>query len=504
MKMLCSAPFTKFYMLILWAVLISIAGNTYAQSPSPTPTPKSEEVLRLEEEKTQAELRKAIAEANRAELEARFPKPSSSPLEGKTTISDGALIESQMVSYLSMAYAANKLITGIKTNKIKNLSIYNESDVKLLLSYKVALNQIKLMQNGYQDLLVKPAGGATALALPIGVATSFLGSFVDLTAFLRTNVEIKGQTFDIDEATLVSEVFRAALAKNGLEFETKKVNLYYPAAFPPNINVTQSSLILEELQRIYLTKSEVEDLLGQLDAKIKEVAKVKARIETLEATLEEIAAKKKAAAAELKRLRRIYGNRPPPEVRERMEKLKDELAGLDESEIKVTEAKAKAETVTLPKLEGERNQILAKLNINPANPGGPETAITKLKALNNQFDKFVEALVKADNGPVSNALTSFIRAERLLTVTSGDNDYWLQLKVVKAGGNNRIKTNLLLDIFRGGNRISHSGGAIVQYILFDKDGKSVASDTFTQYDGYIKASKIRVLPNPAEVDKTPK
>ena len=67
--------------------LIFTAGPVMAQpAATPTPTPKSEEVLRLEEEKTQAELRKAIAEANKAELEAKFPKPTSTPLAGTTTL----------------------------------------------------------------------------------------------------------------------------------------------------------------------------------------------------------------------------------------------------------------------------------------------------------------------------------------------------------------------------------------------------------------------------------
>ncbi len=64
--------------------------------------------------------------------------------------------------------------------------------------------------------------------IPAGfqIAKSFLGAFVDLTALLRTNVDIKGQSFDIDEVPLVSEVFRAARCRYG-----NSVALYYPGVF---------------------------------------------------------------------------------------------------------------------------------------------------------------------------------------------------------------------------------------------------------------------------------
>ena len=71
--------------------------------------------------------------------------------------------------------------------------------------------------------------------------------------------------------------------------------------------------------------------------------------------------------------------------------------------------------------------------------------------------------------------------------------YWLLLKVINAGGNNRIKTNLLVDIFTGGNRISHSGGVIIQYQLFDRSGQSVESGTVSDYTDYIKANKVSDL-----------
>lgn len=136
----------------------------------------------------------------------------------------------------------------------------------------------------------------------------------------------------------------------------------------------------------------------------------------------------------------------------------------------------------------------------------------QLKARNEQFDKFVAAIVQASAGGGPNALTSYIKAENLMDALRekpnekpnekpAEKSYWLQLKVVKAGGNNRIKTNLIWDVFTGGNRVSHSGGVIVQYILYDLTGKAVISDTITEYTEYIKADKVRKLPSSTVDDR---
>src|SRR5215216_4189318 len=170
----------------------------HAQEPAPSQPPKSPEVQRLEEEKTQAVLRQQIAEARKAELAARFPAPTSTPLAGTTTINDNAIIESHMMAYISMAKAGNRIVAAIKQKapNMKDLAIYNERDVNLLLAYKVATGQVDALSTQFCKIIC-PAAPPSISAAPLAIAESFLGGFVDLTAFLRTNVEIKGESFDI-------------------------------------------------------------------------------------------------------------------------------------------------------------------------------------------------------------------------------------------------------------------------------------------------------------------
>lgn len=536
----------------LLALLTFAVPECHAQTTTatPTPTPKSEEVLRLEEEKAQAELRKAIAEANKAELEAKFPKPTTTPLAGTTTV-EGAVIESQIVSYAHMAAAANELVKQLKEKDaklkeadaklgIKTLAVYNERDVNLILSYKVALNQLKLMDSGYDQMLEskpKPCPSpepdaararmrleslqveaATAGVGPaLSVARSLFGSFVDLTALLRTNVEIKGQTFDIEEAALVSEVFRAAKASDGLS-----ASLFYPAVFPPNLDFNVEEMksdFLTKLDTLNARKAYAQGLADALEETQKAMKKSELVIETLKASAEGLTARKKEMEAKLSDLETIYGSadgggrgrrRVPPEKLEVMLELKRAIANLqkqaDEILRKPDGKLARAEAAR-DRSKAELDCLLSKLKEAWRNPEKVDDTISRLRGRNEQFVKFVEGLTKADNVSGLNSLTSYIKAENMLAALKGadgkdTNFYWLQLKVLKAGGNNRVKTNLVVDIFTGGNRLSHSGGAVVEYILFDRNGQSVASDIFTTYSGYVKADKVKKLKNLSKVGDT--
>lgn len=525
------------FLLLLATCAATASGQT--ATPSPSPTPKSAEVIRLEEEKAQAELRKAIAEANKAELEAKFPKPTSSPLAGTTTVSDGAVIESQLISYVALARAANQLVSGIHKNphvKVSKLAVFNEDDVRLLLSYKTTRSQLEVLRQSYCHLLAKSQTGnkcesddkavteSFPLTTGLTVAKSLLGSFVDLTSFLRTNVEIKGQTFDIDEGPLVAEVFRAGRRTDGTGF-LSGAQLFYPKMFPPDLDPNRGYVILAELEKVHELRNTAGRLIAELEKNAEDIGKAETKVETLAATARQLTG---AASAAREKLANVLTAHCPKmaaegddnlyvvsarlkkycpdldgEQRERVLELASEIRKLDAQLLEANTRKGQAEEAHKGLLTA-RAQLWKAFGERGAG-GAPTNAIAvadiaaQLKARNEQFNKFIDALVQAGAGGGTNALTSLIKAENLTTALavadgSPGKSYWLQLKVVKAGGNNRIKTNLLWDIFTGGNRVSHSGGVIVEYILFDSGGTAIASDTITEYTGYIKSGKVKDLP----------
>jgi hypothetical protein len=101
--------------------------------------------------------------------------------------------------------------------------------------------------------------------------------------------------------------------------------------------------------------------------------------------------------------------------------------------------------------------------------------LTKADAL---YQPFRDALFKADDTG-ANALGRLLRAEILASRLEENGSHLLYLKVVKAGGSNRITRNLFT-----GSKLWHSGGAIVTYLLFRPDGAIAASGTLYRHSGY--------------------
>jgi archaellum component FlaC len=486
-----------------------------ALAQTATATPESEEIIRLRDQKTRAELEKDIAVAEKAKRDAEFPKPSTSPLSGETKINDGAVIESDMVSYVSMAYAANDLVKALKNSRtpIGRLAIYSKPDLDLLLNYNVTLNQIELVRQQYCKLLANPDpdrcpdSRMKARSLdskgfaPLTIAGSLLGAFVDMTALLRTNVTVQGHAIEINEPALVSEVFRAIRSEGGLSGEPE---LFYPAAFPPNIDINTRSQILGQLEVLYDLKARLAAITQDLEENLKKTKDTAGKIEELEAAIKRITQEQQKSQDELKALvqtAQIYKRRTPFDANLRMQQLRKAIADLNRDHYHA-QKDLDAMQDYLKSLQQKQADLMAQLT-RDASVSDAKEAVAKLKMLNERFEQFVTTLIKIDAATGINSLTAYIRAENLRQALNGpDGDgYWLQLAVVKAGGNNRIKTNLVTDIFTGGSRISHSGGVIVQYNLYDQNGRSLVSDTLTQYAGYVKSGKIQRLPNPSAVDE---
>lgn len=514
--------------LALFLTLHSFHMPATAQSDT---TPDSEEITRLKDKKTRVELERDIEKAEKEKREAQFPKSSTSPLSGETKI-DGATIESDMVSYVSMAHAADRIARDLRhfNRPIRNLAIYSKPDIDLLLNYKVTTSQLEIARKQYCSLLKsdprcqegwtearnrlhlkgttefgesskKSIVGSVLSSMSIG--GSLLGAFVDMTALLRTNVTLQGHTIDIGESAFVSELFRALRSADGLGRDT---NLFYPAAFSPNIDVNTPSAILGQLQDLHELKARATALFQGLDDNLKKTKKAAAKIEEMEAAIQELQLVQKRRQDELNNLlqtQRVFGRRTPFAAYQRIQELKKLMADYGKDMYQLHKA-LDAKNVELRSLETKQANLLAQLGIDLQKADVEET-ITRLKLMNDRFDQFVANLVKVEAATGINSLTAFIKAENLNQALKEGNGegYWLQLAVIKAGGNNRIKSNLITDIFTAGSRVSHSGGAIVQYNLYDLNGRSLVSDTLTQYEGYVKSGKIKKLPNPGSVERRP-
>jgi len=117
-----------------------------------------------------------------------------------------------------------------------------------------------------------------------------------------------------------------------------------------------------------------------------------------------------------------------------------------------------------------------------------DTSVKALSDLNERFQVFVDQFVKIDDKG-SNALALFIKSEDIERIMGNMNSYWLEIKSVSAGGNNRTRKNLIW--FFAGARVDHSGGVIAEYTLYNTRGAVVTSDKIAYYEGYIQPKNIK-------------
>jgi hypothetical protein len=384
----------KFLFLSLMLLISLTGGAAFAQngSATPTPSPNSEEVKKLQEridilekEKRIAELEKETAVAERERLGAILPKPTATPLTGKTTVDDKVILESQILAYKALSEVSDNISGSIKLASPRPavVIIHNATDVTALQSYVTIKRQVDATVARYRALL--PAGSAEAgpasLLLGPEVATGLVRSAADLVALFRTDTEIKGLTFSVDEAALVSRISKG--------LQNSGIPVFYPGVYPLRVAAGDSSELLTSLSEVYVGKSKAEMIISRCDSSDKAV----------------------------------------------------------------------------------KEQCLNSFG----------DVLPLLKALNAQVEKFLTGLIAVDDSTKTNVLTSLIRAEGLRRMLEAENSCVLQLKVLAAAGSNKTTNNLFT-----GSKLYHSGGVVISYILFDRNGAIRLSDTLYNYDGFVR------------------
>lgn len=113
-----------------------------------------------------------------------------------------------------------------------------------------------------------------------------------------------------------------------------------------------------------------------------------------------------------------------------------------------------------------------------------------LANLNREVDLFLESLLYADGeiDPSFNSpLLTVIQANQLGDILDDRGSYVLHLDIDVAGGSHRTRRSLFTTLFSG-SRLSFSGGAVVNYSLFARDGSLKKSGFFYYNTGYKSMS----------------
>lgn len=516
------------------ALFFFVYGATGALAQTPTPTPTEEE-LRLQEEKRLIELRRDIEQAKKAirdaqpkeEEPAAPPAPSATPLAGDTTL-ENVKLESEMVAYKAMSEAADLISKQIKNKKgsAKNIAIYDAQVVKdwrfyralfpafegqvldIKAQYKALLCQTPSIaadvDDSFKETFCKKAdenqkavgdvrtlgnqkalGGVAAIQTAFGAGTNLLKSFIDLAALFRTDTKIQGNAFTIDESALVAEIFRA------LKNDYTSITLYYPEVFPPRVKEEDPSETVTIIGDLFIYKTMADSVIkmknerkDELVKKMDAPSKEKAKLEEEQAPLKKIDERLKNLTASLAAEKNPAVKR---KIRAEIARVTTELATLLTPDGPLNETLEDVLKRKLGELEAKIKKLEEQLKPLQAEVKEIDADVKRLTRVNERFLSFVDEFVKVGSNGV-NALALFIKSEDIQKTMADTESYWLEIKSVTAGGNNRVRKNLLR--YFTGAKLDHSGGVIIEYALYDKTGAVVYSDKLSVYGGYVEPKKI--------------
>lgn len=514
--------------VLLLALLASGGVSVRAQggaTPAPTPTPTEEE-RRLQEEKRLTELRrdielakKAIRDAQPEEPEPEAPPaPAATPLAGDTTL-ENVKLEPEMVSYRAMSEAADTISKEIKLKKpgARNIAIYDAQVVRDWRYYKALFpafrGQVNDFSSRYRGVLCQiaadfpkekfvsdnyknnncPGGTPTAALAGAGLQAAFaagtnvLKSFIDLTALFRTETKIQGVSFTVEESALVAELFRAL--RNQYGDDEGAVKFYYPEVFPPRLptdpaNPDPSSTVVI-IGSLFLDKAEADDAIAKMSKAVDAINDELKDPSELRGQLKAQLSRVEALAEKLRNLRLAHAAEKEPAVKKilgaEIGETKAELA----SHGVTNDASLKAKIDELKKKIKEQDDAIKPLK---TDVDKIQAHVKLLTALNTRFLAFVDESVKVGANGTS-PLALFIKSEDLDGAMLHAESYWLEVKSVSAGGNNRTRKNLIR--YFTGPKLDHSGGVIVECTLYDNTGAVVYSDKLSVYGGYVEPKVIR-------------
>lgn len=179
-----------------------------------------------------------------------------------------------------------------------------------------------------------------------------------------------------------------------------------------------------------------------------------------------------------------------------------DLSGISTSDLftKLKKAQADFDTINCTSayaLKPQVNNAFTKLKediglqVTPPNPETKKTTTTTtIVPPTTTVDETVVVIPATSQTQNPVTFFDYLKTEEILNLMNNNNIFWIKIKNIKAGGNMRVKSNPLIDIFRGGSSIKFSGGSIAYYYIFDNKGTIVLSGNVYGYVPYKKSSQV--------------
>jgi hypothetical protein len=474
----------------LLIALLSLTLSTTVLSQKET----DRELAEAEKQVKLAQAKQAIAEAKKAELAAKLPDVDSSKLVGSTTIKDGKFIETEMLGYCAMKSTANEITSQIRLSQSipagSTFIIYNKPDAEMVFRYRVMMNRLKTLEIAFNKVPLTNTGTArtTYRNFNIGAAATAIAPIaLDVLTLLKTDIEITPSEISIGEKALVSELFQRLAG----------YKLYYPDRIPMSYqecndtsNVSDCSPLIDQLILTNKAHQKANEINQLLQLSIKLIGETKVEVDALKSQLDELitkrAGRKKidAKIAEInnaeKRLAKAHALKSVVEAE--VDALNRDF-GLNTLNAIYDSA---IEELGLKKKENGPKDDKRPDDKNEDKPGNEATQTTNVNVSVENGKEKDNNESGAGNGK---SLTNYVLAEKLYSLMSKSNTFWLDIEVIKSGGSVRSKTNFLTNFFTS-SRVTFNGGAIVYLNVFGADDTSKLSGTFPVYRDYLKSKEI--------------
>lgn len=111
----------------------------------------------------------------------------------------------------------------------------------------------------------------------------------------------------------------------------------------------------------------------------------------------------------------------------------------------------------------------------------------ELRKLENYFGEFLKLVGETAPTATESVLKKFANAEQFAQMQKRPNLYYIEIKSLRAVGNQRVRKNL----FFFTDKLDYSGGLVVQWTLFDKEGQVRGSGIETSFEGFITPKELR-------------
>ncbi len=455
-------------------VTIMATTTPVLSAQSTTPTDSVLAALQLQQQRLEAQqaimdARLKIQQDQQNLLMGALPASSATPMSGTFTVSGNTPFPSQKLAYDELLVIAENI--AAKATSPGPFIIYDQAEINSLANYQAATKVLSSMQTqvaSLEDALnnklkphaerllkLEPVGERFAPILIPGLVLGGLKTASDIIGMFRTDTTIAYSTFTADDAALAAAVAAALLGAG------KKV--YQPAATPPNLTDGSSSFIdqwfsmqalsSKLVQQASLYQAQLQQLSDALGAYIQADQPCQANQDLIAAEQDPI--RKESLKTKQKSL-----DRAREVARQYLLRLFNAPVGAELDPAKANIMKA------------ERDAFLKIL------AGFVTSATTTATALST-----LQAALTSVSSSGSVALTPILRAERLMSVLTGNTEASILLvKTSVLGGSVVTRTNL----FTGGHLL-FTGGAIANFTLFDAAGSIKVSGVVV---GSSKTDKV--------------